>query len=92
MKCPLDFWLWQQSMNCQFGQKWAKLHHGRMWNIITSSSASQHLVNRGRDTTEVIIGKSDNRDLFVFNYVNYVGIGEYPWVIRTNPSSRYSRY
>ncbi len=67
MKCPLDYRLWQQSMYCQFGQKWAKLHHGPMWSIITSSSASQQLVNQGRDTTEVIIGKSDNCDLY--NYL-----------------------
>ena len=27
-QCPTDYRLWQQTMYTQFGQKWAKLHHG----------------------------------------------------------------
>jgi hypothetical protein len=30
-QCPKDYRLWQQTMYTQFGQKWAKLHHGPMW-------------------------------------------------------------
>ena len=26
--------MWQQTMYTQFGQKWAKLHHGPMWTTI----------------------------------------------------------
>ena len=29
--CPSDYRVWQETMYTQFGQKWAKLHHGPMW-------------------------------------------------------------
>ena len=40
--CPVDYRLWQQTMYCQFGQKWAKLHHGPLWSVASSSQISQH--------------------------------------------------
>ena len=30
-QCPSDYRVWQETMYTQFGQKWAKLHHGPMW-------------------------------------------------------------
>ena len=28
-------------MYCQFGQKWAKLHHGPMWSVVPLHSSDQ---------------------------------------------------
>ena len=30
--------LWQQTMYCHFGQKWAKLHQGPLWSVVPSVS------------------------------------------------------
>ena len=38
ISCPLDYRLWQQSMYCCFGQKWAKLHHGQMGSVVPAVS------------------------------------------------------
>ena len=34
--CPGDYRQWLQSMYCNFGQKWMKLHHGPMWSVAPS--------------------------------------------------------
>ena len=38
ISCPPDYRLWQQTMYCHFGQKWAKLHHGPLWSVVPSVS------------------------------------------------------
>ena len=40
ISCPLDYRLWQQTMYCNFGQKWSKLHHGQLWGIAFSAQSS----------------------------------------------------
>ena len=32
----MDYRLWLQTMYAQFGQKWAKLHHGPLWSVAPS--------------------------------------------------------
>ena len=49
--CPEDYQSWLQTMYSQFGQKWAKLHHGPMWSI-ASTYHSTHL--HERSTMKVI--------------------------------------
>ncbi|XP_065900800.1 uncharacterized protein [Dysidea avara] len=41
VSCPLDYWLWQQTMYCHFGQKWSKLHHGPLWSVTFSAQSSE---------------------------------------------------
>ena len=49
--CPQDYGQWQQTMYCQFGQKWAKLHHGPIWRVAPSSDVPD---SNARETMQVL--------------------------------------
>ena len=42
-------------MCCNFGQKWAKLHHGPMWSVVVSAQSSEgtERSSHSRDTVQV---------------------------------------
>ena len=44
--CPQDYRLWQQTMYAQFGQKWAKLHHGPLWSVAASDQLDDVTVGK----------------------------------------------
>ncbi len=48
--CPQDYRSWLETMYCQFGQKWAKLHHGPMWSVSELHGTSHQ---KERKTVEV---------------------------------------
>ncbi|XP_065887166.1 uncharacterized protein [Dysidea avara] len=45
ISCPPDYRSWQQSMYCQFGQKWTKLLRGPMWSVVFSGQSSEEAEN-----------------------------------------------
>ena len=38
-RCPRDYRVWLETMYSNFGQKWAKLHHGPLWSAASSMQA-----------------------------------------------------
>lgn len=57
--------MWQQTMYCQFGQKWSKLHHGPMW---TAASSSQGLSSSHSTTMDI---EAVSSLVFYQYYINF---------------------
>ena len=85
--CSEDYRLWLQTMYVQFGQKWAKLHHGPMWSIVRLSQGD------GNDTNS--LGKFDTMKVYILicpyiiRIVFELSVGkgeEYSLIVRTNHS------
>ena len=87
--CPFDYRLWQQTMYIQFGQKWAKLHHGPLWCVAStgqSEMSSEACSLNKQDNMKVRITMGPLASLYTVD-CHFVGFGEYSWDFRTNYTS-----
>ena len=57
-KCPTAYREWLVTMYCQFGGKWANLHLGPMWKIVSATCTAESASSTSVNPMEVSLIKS----------------------------------